>query len=198
MKYSIVVAMDEIHGIGRNNDLPWHFTDDLRHFRRITTGTGEGREGEPHNVMIMGKNTWNSLPYRPLPDRINIVISQSLAKKGGEWEGEGGMGRGKNTYIMKDLASAFRLCEVWKQENQIGEVFVIGGGEIYRHCVQHHFADIQRFYITRIQGNYGCDVFFPWEEKWEKTEFIRVYQKHHSYLDWETWERLSPPHTDFC
>ena len=61
----MIVAADSKNGIGINNELPWHLSDDLKRFKEITTG---------HSV-IMGRNTWFSLPKRPLPNRRNIVLT---------------------------------------------------------------------------------------------------------------------------
>ena len=63
--FSIIVAIAENHEIGKDNDLLWHISEDLKRFKKITTG----------NVIIMGRRTYLSLPRRPLPNRTNIVIS---------------------------------------------------------------------------------------------------------------------------
>ena len=66
--FSIILAMDSQNGIGKNNGLPWRIREDLRLFSQITR----------NNVVIMGRNTWDSLPKKPLPFRINVVISRSV------------------------------------------------------------------------------------------------------------------------
>ena len=69
MKY-IITAIDSKSGIGKNNSLPWNLRKDIIYFLETTTG----------NIVIMGKNTWNSIPikFKPLKNRINIVISSSF------------------------------------------------------------------------------------------------------------------------
>ena len=62
---SIIAAVSEDWGIGKDNELLWRIPDDLKRFKRLTTG----------NAIIMGKKTWESLPRRPLPDRENIVLT---------------------------------------------------------------------------------------------------------------------------
>ena len=62
---SIIAAVSEDWGIGKDNELLWRIPDDLKRFKRLTTG----------NAIIMGKKTWESLPRRPLPDRKNIVLT---------------------------------------------------------------------------------------------------------------------------
>ena len=73
--FSIVVAIDSQHGIGKNNDLPWHLPADLKHFKFITTNSAVGKR----NVVVMGRKTWDSIPekFRPLPNRTNVVLSKS-------------------------------------------------------------------------------------------------------------------------
>jgi len=62
---SIIVAVSEDWGIGKDNELLWHISEDLKRFKRLTSG----------NTVIMGKKTWESLPRRPLPGRKNIVLT---------------------------------------------------------------------------------------------------------------------------
>ena len=69
MIYKMIVAVDEKGGIGKDNKIPWHYLEDMKYFTRITIGTEK-------NTIIMGRKTWDSLPKKPLPKRINIVISK--------------------------------------------------------------------------------------------------------------------------
>ena len=64
---SIIVAIDQNNGIGKDNSMPWHLSDDLRRFKAITMG----------HTVIMGRNTWLSLPFKPLKGRRNIVITRN-------------------------------------------------------------------------------------------------------------------------
>jgi dihydrofolate reductase len=78
LKLSLIVAMNNSNrGIGVNGTIPWRLPKDLKHFARVTTFTSTpGKQ----NAVIMGKNTWQSIPkqYRPLPNRLNVVISTKL------------------------------------------------------------------------------------------------------------------------
>ena len=71
MKIAMIVAMDESGFIGKDGDLPWRMSSDLKRFKELTTGDG-------FNAVVMGRKTWDSLPdpYRPLPERTNIVLSR--------------------------------------------------------------------------------------------------------------------------
>ena len=102
MKISLIVAVDEKNGIGKDNQLPWHLPADLLHFKKITTGF----------PIIMGRKTFDSIG-KPLPNRRNIVISrqEDLEINGVE--------------VCHSLNSAILLC---KDES---EVFIIGGAQIF-------------------------------------------------------------------
>ena len=101
---SIIVAVSDDWGIGKDNELLWNISEDLKRFKRLTTG----------NTIIMGKKTWESLPRRPLPGRKNIVLTDNLKETI-----EGAV----TCYSIDDAVS-----KCGKQE----EVFIIGGGSIYR------------------------------------------------------------------
>ena len=73
MKYDLICAYCDNRGIGYENNIPWKLSDDLKHFKSITTLNNNGKK----NIVIMGRNTWESIPtqYRPLNDRYNFVLS---------------------------------------------------------------------------------------------------------------------------
>ena len=101
---SIIVAIAENFAIGRNNDLLWHIPEDLRRFKRITSG---------HKI-IMGKRTYESLPVRPLPKRTSIVISDDPKD------------------VFEDCIMAYSIEEALEHCGPDEECFVIGGGMIYK------------------------------------------------------------------
>jgi dihydrofolate reductase len=104
---SIIVAVSEDWGIGKDNELLWRIPEDLKRFKRLTTG----------NSIIMGKKTWESLPRKPLPDRKNVVLTDI---PGESIEGS------LTAYSIED---ALRKCDSNK------EIFIIGGGSIYRQFI---------------------------------------------------------------
>jgi dihydrofolate reductase len=101
---SIIVAVSDDMGIGRNNDLLWHIPEDMKRFKSLTMG----------KTVIMGKKTWESLPKRPLPGRRNIVITD----KPGE--------------CFDCSETAYSIGEAISKCRHDEENFVIGGGSIYR------------------------------------------------------------------
>ena len=77
MKFDLIVAADQNLGIGLNGDLPWKLKGDLKYFRNLTIQT---QDRNKINAVIMGRTTWESIPdkFRPLPNRLNIILSNSL------------------------------------------------------------------------------------------------------------------------
>jgi len=142
---SIIVAVSEDWGIGKDNELLWHIAEDLKRFKRLTSG----------NTVIMGKKTWESLPRRPLPGRKNIVLTDNPNES---------IDGSVTVYSIDDA-----LGKCGREE----EVFVIGGGSVYRQFMV--MAD--RLYITHVHKRAPADVYFPeidpyiWEVV-EKEEFI--------------------------
>ena len=126
---SIIAAVSEDLGIGKNNDLLWFIPEDLKRFKRLTYG----------KTVVMGKNTWESLPLRPLPGRKNIVISDVSGD------------RIENAVTACSIEDAMDKC------GQDEEIFIIGGASIYRQFMP--YAD--RLYITHVHMNKPADVFFP-------------------------------------
>jgi len=154
MKTSIIVAVAENNVIGKDNALLWHISDDLKNFKKIT---------ENHSV-IMGRKTYFSLPFRPLKNRRNIVISNSLPQiEGAE--------------VVKSIEEAFELC---KNES---EVFVIGGGAIYRQTID--FAD--KIYLTKVYANFNGDTFFPEidEKIWKISQQSEIFTDEKSGLKYQ-------------
>jgi dihydrofolate reductase len=126
---SIIVAIAENYAIGKNNELLWHIPEDMKRFRRITSG---------HKI-IMGKRTFESLPVRPLKDRINIVVSDDPAD------------------VYDGCLMAYSLEEALQHCRSDEECFVIGGGMIYRQFLP--LAD--KLYITWVHREFEADTFFP-------------------------------------
>jgi dihydrofolate reductase/thymidylate synthase len=137
-KFSIIVAVDDKNGIGVKGKLPWRLSEDMRHFRDTTIGDDPGL----NNAVIMGRKTWESIPakFRPLPRRHNVVITRN------------------KTYELPDHA-----CQAGSLADALfigaHNLFVIGGGEIYKEAIRH--PNCEGMYITRVRGDYECDTFFP-------------------------------------
>jgi len=131
---NLIVAIDKKRGIGLDNKIPWHFKDDLRYFKKITL----------NSVVIMGRNTWESLPsaYKPLEKRYNIVVSTTKQTKDGE------------DFLAKSFEEALKHSKTIKTP-----IFIIGGSRLYKETLCH--PECEKVFITYVNGNYNCDVFFP-------------------------------------
>ncbi len=131
MILSLIVAMDEEDGIGRENRIPWHLSADLRRFKQITMG----------HCIIMGRRTYESIG-RPLPGRTTIVITSR-----NDYQEESGVIR------VDSLETALQTAE------KLGEnkAFIVGGGEIFEQSLE--LAD--QIYLTRVHTRIQADTFFP-------------------------------------
>ncbi len=159
---SIIVAIASNYAIGKDNDLLWHISDDLKRFKRITSG----------HPVVMGKNTFFSLPFRPLPKRRNIVLTDIAGEQIDGCE---------MAYSIED---SIELMDA-NQEN-----FIMGGGSIYK-----QFMPLaQKLYITRVHQDFDADIFFPEidESIWKLTEKIDMEpEKEGSFsFTYEIWERI--------
>lgn len=137
-KFSIIVAIDIDGGIGKDGKIPWYCPNDLKYFKSITL----------NGVVIMGRRTWESLPIKPLPNRINIVVSKTIEN----------IDENINKippYIAKDsFIDALKFASNYNKP-----IFVIGGGILYTEAILH--GGLEKVMITRIPKRYECDCFFP-------------------------------------
>ncbi len=143
MRISIIVAAAENGIIGREGGLPWHLSADLRRFKRLTMG----------HTLLVGRRTWESIG-RPLPGRRMMVLSRS---------GQPGI---EGAEVFGDFDEAIESA---RQRGE-SELFVAGGGEIYRLALPY----AQRIYLTRVHLAADGDVDFPeldpegWSLTWEE------------------------------
>lgn len=134
MIISIIVAAAKNLAIGKNNDLLWHLPKDMQFFKDTTKG----------HCIITGRKNYHSIPekFRPLPNRTNIVVTrdQSLKLDG--------------AIVVNSIEKAINIA----QSKNESEVFIIGGGEIYKQSL--HLAD--KLYITEVNTSFeDADTFFP-------------------------------------
>lgn len=142
--FSVIVACSLNGGIGLDNRIPWNIPDELNYFKHITTSCPGGLI----NVVIMGKNTWNSLPKRPLSKRINVIVSSTLQLTNQD----------KNTFIVSSLDDALKLCSNF---DNIYKTFVIGGNKLYNEALEH--PQCENVYVTHILKHITCNITFPLE-----------------------------------
>jgi dihydrofolate reductase len=143
-KISIIVAIAQNNAIGKNNDLLWHISEDLKRFKRITL----------NHTVVMGLNTFYSLPVRPFPNRRNIVVVDDTSVKIEGCE---------MAYSIED---AVNLCDEDKEN------FICGGASIYRQFMP--LAD--KLYLTVVYKNFEADTFFP-EINYDEWNLIEESEK---------------------
>lgn len=137
---SLIVAMDKNRGIGKENNLLAHISEDLRYFKRVTDG----------HTIVMGYNTYMSLPKRPLPNRKNIVLTTKDIKLDG-------------ALVVNSIEELLKLL------NTDEETFICGGASIYNQMLP--YAD--KLYITHIFNEFEADTYFPEiTDEWEISESI--------------------------
>ena len=136
MRVAIYVAIAENGVIGREGGLPWRLSSDLKRFKADTMG----------KPIIMGRKTWESFPKRPLPGRLNIVVTRDRT-----YEAEGGE-------TASSLEEAISLAKVRARcMHDVDEICVIGGAQIYARALP--LAD--RLHVTHVLGSVDGDTVFP-------------------------------------
>ncbi|XP_004289633.1 PREDICTED: bifunctional dihydrofolate reductase-thymidylate synthase-like [Fragaria vesca subsp. vesca] len=165
--YQVVVAATRQMGIGKDGKLPWRLPSDLKFFKEVTVTTSDpGKK----NAIIMGRKTWESIPpeHRPLPGRLNVVLTRS---------GSFDIATAENVVICGSIASALELLAASPYCLSIDKVFLIGGGQILREALNGPGCDA--IHITEIETNIECDtcipaidsaVFQPWYSSFPKVE----------------------------
>ena len=146
---SIIVASTLEYGIGYKNKLCWNIPNELKYFRHITTSC---LQKNTKNCIIMGKNTWYSIPNAPLKDRINIIISsQDYDKITKEIEGK------TDVRVFKTIDDALTYID---SDNIIESSFIIGGAQLYNTFLEKYIKNIKSIYWSIIYGKtYECDKF---------------------------------------
>ena len=159
---SLIVAASTNNAIGKNNQLLWSLPNDMKFFKNTTWGM----------PIIMGRKTYESMD-KPLPGRINVVITRQTG-----WSAE-------DTVVAKDLDDAIKKAA----ETNGKEIFIIGGGEIFKLAIE--IAD--RIYLTRVHATIEGDTFFPAidENKWQLTsnQDFEADNKHKFAYSFQTWDK---------
>lgn len=148
---SIIAAVATNGVIGYRNGMPWHISADLKRFKRLTLG----------HTVVMGRKTYESLGS-PLPDRLNVVISRNT---GLSIEG---------VTVVDSIDRAVAMCA------PSDELFIIGGGQIYRQCME--IAD--RLYITVVEQNPVGDILFPHIDSSQWQQVCREDHGTYSFVDY--------------
>lgn len=129
----MIVAMTRKGGIGYKGDIPWHYSQDLKRFRKLTG----------NSPIIMGRKTWDSLPKQPLPNRLNVILTRDPTRVQPVCEG---------------MTVATSTEEAIHTVKDYPEAWIIGGQMIYEMFIQHPL--LKTIDCTLIPDDYECDTFF--------------------------------------
>ena len=157
MKLSIIVAHDPNLVIGKDGELPWHFSEDLKFFKKTTMGS----------PILMGRGVFEELNEKPLPGRENVVLSRS-----------------KSYDHVPTFQSIDEALDYLSDEEQ---VFVIGGGEIYKQTIDR----VDELIITHIKKEYGGDIHFPEYRDQIGENWKEVWREDHEEFSFVKYERAS-------
>lgn len=161
MYFKLIVAYDSKRGIGLNGQIPWKLSDDLKHFKEITTKVPEDPYFEYINMVVMGRKTWDSLPsnFKPLPNRLNVILTSQLPE----------VILGNSPYnndmvrVISDFDQIYELEDFGiygsGKSRKIYDVFVIGGSSLYNIAIASQYC--RQIYVTEIYKDYKCDTFCP-------------------------------------
>lgn len=146
---SIIVAVAENGVIGKDNQLLWRLSDDLKQFKALTSG----------HAIIMGRKTFDSIG-KPLPKRTNIVITR-----------QDKVSEDTSVLVANSIERAVEMAKELKGDD---EIFIIGGGNIY----EQSLAITDKVYLTEVKTTIDGDTYFPAlsEDEWEEIS-RKPYQK---------------------
>ena len=166
MIISHVVALSNNNVIGVDNNLPWNLKTDLSHFKEYTT----------NKVIVMGRKTYESIG-KPLPNRLNYVVSQTINHIEG-------------AFVFDSIESAIKNARDYCKENSLDEVVIIGGGFLFRDTL----PITNKLVLTKVNCEIEGDVFYPeidlsdWVEK-DSRDFIKDKDNDYNFRV-STYEKL--------
>ena len=159
---SHIVAASENNIIGSNNDLPWKLSNDFKYFKNKTWGM----------PVIMGRNSFDAMK-KALPGRINIVVTRKT-----DWHPE-------NVFVEHGIEEAIEKAK----ESEAKEIFIIGGGEIFKQTI----SIVDRIYLTRVHTNVEGDTSYPEinHDQWKlaKSDLFPADEKNNYPYTFEVWEK---------
>lgn len=144
---NIILACDKNYGIGKNNGIPWHFTEDFQYFKNMTL----------NKTIIMGYNTWKSLNEKELPLRKNIIVMNNITEI---------IKKSENLYFYNIID----IIDFIKNTNET--VYIIGGNKLISTLL--NYFNINKLYLTKIHGEFECDTFINIFENLENIKIINL------------------------
>jgi len=172
---NIIVATSTNYGIGYDNKMCWNIPEELNKFKEITT---EVIDKTKKNCIIMGKNTWYSLPKKPLINRINIIISSNDYEKIKNEIEENYKNIENVPKIFKNIEDAFKYVN---DTDIIESAFIIGGAVLYNTCLDNYIEKIKYIYMSIIYDKkYECNKFIAANKIFNNFKFEKKNVKNYS------------------
>lgn len=188
-KLSLVVAFDNSLGIGLNNKLPWNIKNEMEFFKQYTSNR------EYKNTVIMGYNTWKSIPekYRPLKNRKNIIVTKNYSKIDRLYETH------NDSTKVECYSSIDTMLNTLEKEQHSGcltengnKYYIIGGKQLYELFLlePNYNRYLHSLCISRFHTTYNCDTFFPFDPKNMSSYYTNIFTYTYDGID-----RITNTHT---
>lgn len=172
MNFNIIVAYSKNMGIGYNNTILWKLKSDLKKFYKMTVGN-------KNNAIIMGKNTWLSIVNKPLKNRDNLILTNTLK-----------IDNNQNVKTFNNIENIIKYC----YNKNYDDVWIIGGEKVYKDFLNNYNNLIKYIYVTYLDNVYKCDTYFPYINY--KIFNLISHQTHildneyNEYFDFKVWDRV--------
>lgn len=155
----LIWCEDKNHGIAKNGIIPWDVPSDRAIFRKVTAG----------KIIVMGRKTWQSLPKKPLPNRINYILTKDESFKVDL----------PNTYVIHSIEPILEL-------GRNNEVYIIGGKQVY----DLFFKYANGLIISRLNEDFGCDTIMEYDlNKFEQSKSLTIHDNKGIDYVLEAWNR---------
>ncbi|KAL4086126.1 hypothetical protein PRIC1_014748 [Phytophthora ramorum] len=177
----VVAALESTGGIGLSQQIPWRLPSDMKRFRSLTTASPSPSSAQ--HAVIMGRKTWESLPakVRPMPKRYNVILTRDTSYR-----------QRQDVPEAVGVAASFHeaLELVQQQEQEVDQVFVIGGGAVYGEALA--YSGCHKVHLTRVKGQFECDAFFPsaqLAQNFQVTHESELMEENGVQFQFVEWER---------
>jgi len=154
----LAISENRVIGDSQMNDMPWRIPGDLKYFREMTTG----------GVVVMGRKTWESLPFKPLPGRVNIVVTRQADYEVPD-----------TVHLASSVEEAIELAKVC--ESKTDKVWCIGGAELYKAFEPH----VDSIFLTVVHDTVPGNIVYHIDSKFEPVDDVDL--KHTLDVEFLTW-----------
>lgn len=165
-----IAAISKNQCIGIDNEMPWHISDDLKHFKALTTSeTDAYADSGMKGIVIMGRKTYESIGKKPLPNRVNFILTTKM-----DYEEENNLKGREDIYVMHNLDDALTYAANIAHGMKFDTIWIIGGERVFKRSMM--FTDRLELTIVDAEIENG-DAFYPeipsnFEKTTESDSFI--------------------------